>query len=446
MKHFIITIFLAHFLLIAFAQNDVIIEAPDEQVNAGDEIMYPITIYPNGNSIGSFRFQIDYDSTLLQVLNVEPADGLLGFVNDITPGIIIPGLFTSGLEGVDTTFEAVNITFKAIGQAEQISQIELSEGLIFSDIGPPPLNHQFSNGSILINDCDDTLIGTVCQCVGTFQDTDGDGVCDVDDVCPNMDDALIGATCDDADACTTGETYDNNCDCTGGTFQDADGDGVCDADDICPNMDDAIEACSTQTNITDSLALVALYNATDGPNWTNTWNLNQPMNTWYAVHLDGNYRVIELSLYDNQLTGNIPSELGSLDNLKILYLHANQLSGNIPSELGNLSSLEVLYLYHNQLSGDIPSELGSLNTLRQLVLGDNPLSGIIPVQLGNLSNLEVLKLYNNQLTGSIPSELGNLSKMYDLDLGFNQLTNNIPAELGNLSDLIYLNLHTKIKW
>jgi len=51
MKHFIITIFLAHFLLTAFAQNNVIIQAPDVQVDAGDEITYPITINPNGNMI-----------------------------------------------------------------------------------------------------------------------------------------------------------------------------------------------------------------------------------------------------------------------------------------------------------------------------------------------------------------------------------------------------------
>jgi len=44
--------------------------------------------------------------------------------------------------------------------------------------------------------------------------------------------------------CTSGEIYDANCNCVGGTFQDADGDGVCDANDICSNGDDTIDSDS----------------------------------------------------------------------------------------------------------------------------------------------------------------------------------------------------------
>lgn len=48
---------------------------------------------------------------------------------------------------------------------------------------------------------------------------------------------LTGQACDDGDDCTTGDTYDGNCDCAG-TFQDADSDGVCDNEDECPGFDD----------------------------------------------------------------------------------------------------------------------------------------------------------------------------------------------------------------
>ena len=40
-----------------------------------------------------------------------------------------------------------------------------------------------------------------------------------------------------------------------------------------------------------------------------------------------------------------------------LYLNDNQLSGEIPSELSNLVNLEDLYLAGNELSGCIPSGL-----------------------------------------------------------------------------------------
>jgi len=75
-----------------------------------------------------------------------------------------------------------------------------------------------------------------------FDDTDSDGVVDCLDVCPTLDDALIGTSCDDGDPCTTGEQYDANCICSGGIFQDQDNDGVCDANDLCPNQNDLLDA------------------------------------------------------------------------------------------------------------------------------------------------------------------------------------------------------------
>ena len=40
--------------------------------------------------------------------------------------------------------------------------------------------------------------------------------------------------------------------------------------------------------------------------------------------------------------------------MSTLYLYDNSLSGSIPTELGNLTNLTSLLLYDNQLSGDIP--------------------------------------------------------------------------------------------
>ncbi len=56
----------------------------------------------------------------------------------------------------------------------------------------------------------------------------------------------------------------------------------------------------------------------------------------------------------------------------------NELTGEIPSELGNLSNLEELYLSHNELTGEIPSELGKLSNLEELYLGGNELIGCVP--------------------------------------------------------------------
>ena len=152
-------------------------------------------------------------------------------------------------------------------------------------------------------------------------------------------------------------------------------------------------------------ALVALYNATGGPNWTNNanWVSGQPVGRWRGVTTDPSGQVVGLSLPENGLTGEIPSELGSLANLTWLSLNENQLRGNIPSELGGLSGLTGLWLHENQLTGEIPSELGNLSSLTNLVFWGNKLSGEIPVELSSLSNLEELDFADNELTGEIPT-------------------------------------------
>ena len=216
----------------------------------------------------------------------------------------------------------------------------------------------------------------------------------------------------------------------------------------------------------DRAALVALYNATDGANWTNSanWLSDAPLGEWYGVTTDAGGNVTRLRLTknnlvgmipaelsnltnlewlflnDNQLTGKIPAELGNIANLQTLSLGENQLSGRIPAELGNLSNLGALILYKNQLTDEIPAELGSLANLGFLSLNGNQLTDEIPAELGSLANLLILSLHDNQLTGKIPTDLCNLYSLDGLYLSDNQLTGEIPAELGNLATLQQLHL------
>ncbi len=65
-------------------------------------------------------------------------------------------------------------------------------------------------------------------------------------------------------------------------------------------------------------ALVALYNSTDGANWTNKWTLPTDMPcSLYGVSCTSSAPrcVVALSLMSNQLNGAIPTELGNLSNL-----------------------------------------------------------------------------------------------------------------------------------
>ena len=189
-------------------------------------------------------------------------------------------------------------------------------------------------------------------------------------------------------------------------------------------------------------ALVALYNATDGPNWNanDNWLTDAPLGDWYGVTTDAGGRVTVLYLYDNGLSGPIPPELGNLADLVYLSLGSNELSGPVPAELGNLSNLVRLYLYENALSGSIPPELGNLANLETLELSFNALSGPIPTEFANLSNLEILSLSFNALSGTVPVALGNLANLMRLYLRSNALSGAIPPELGNLANLEILRL------
>ena len=204
-------------------------------------------------------------------------------------------------------------------------------------------------------------------------------------------------------------------------------------------------SCSDQSSSaspSDRDALVALYNATAGANWTNNtnWLSDRPIGEWYGITTNSSGRVTYISLERNQLSGTIPPELGNLSDLIDLVLRHNQLSGIIPPELSNLTNLQIIWIQDNQLSGPVPPVLGNLLNLKKLELSDNQFDGSIPPALGNLSNLEVLYLQNNQLSGLIPPELGNLSSLHWLFLGSNQLSGSIPSQLGNLSKLQVLSL------
>jgi len=206
---------------------------------------------------------------------------------------------------------------------------------------------------------------------------------------------------------------------------------------ICTNTCINVRA---QVNKQDSLALVDLYNSTNGPNWfiNSNW-LTGPVKTWFGITVIGG-RVITINLWGNDLYGTIPSSIGNLANLTVLLLYNNQLIGSIPSSIGNLVNLTALSLEGNQLSGSIPSSIGNLVNLTFLNLGLNQLSGRIPSSLGNLINFSRLFLYYNRLSGSIPPSLGNLVNLQYLYLSNNELSGSIPPSLGNLVNLQDLNL------
>ena len=166
-------------------------------------------------------------------------------------------------------------------------------------------------------------------------------------------------------------------------------------------------------------ALVALYEAADGVNWTqnDNWSTAASISTWYGVTTDESGLVVELLLSGNGLSGLLP-DLSALTNLTSLDLSYNQLSGPIP-DLSALTKLTNLDLGSNQLTGSIP-DLSELTNLTSLTLGSNQLAGPMP-DLSALTKLTSLDLSANQqlclpggysfsgLTGAVTAHLQSLN-------------------------------------
>ena len=110
--------------------------------------------------------------------------------------------------------------------------------------------------------------------------------------------------------------------------------------------------------------LVALYNATDGPNWRaqQGWMSSDPIGSWRGVVTDGSGNVTQLLLDGYGLNGPLPPELGNLSNLERLNLQRNQLTDDIPPELGKLTQLTLLRLSGNRLTGCVPAALEDVST------------------------------------------------------------------------------------
>ncbi len=168
-------------------------------------------------------------------------------------------------------------------------------------------------------------------------------------------------------------------------------------------------------------ALVSLYDALDGPDWTNKagWLTDPTVNNWHGVTVAGGH-VTQIQLDSNNLTGDISGvDWANLTSLIRLYLQINTVSGDI-ANLGGLTSLQYLYLYTSTVSGDI-ANLGGLTSLLYLRLHATSVTGDV-ANLSGLTSLLGLWFYNTSVSAGT---IGTLVAMRDCqaqNCGWNQAT------------------------
>ncbi len=222
-------------------------------------------IESNINGIGA-RVSV-YDNSGMQIREVRSGEGY-GIMNTLTQHFGIGNSTSVSRIVIDwPSGISQTITNPAINQFHYIKEQLSCAGQACNDGDPCTTND---------------ITDDYCNCTGTLVDSDNDGVCDSQDLCPGYNDNvdtdndgipngcdncpslnnnLIGRPCDDNNPCTTGETYDNNCNCSGGTVLDSDNDGVCDAQDRCPGYNDFADTdndgtpdgCDSCPNLNDNI-------------------------------------------------------------------------------------------------------------------------------------------------------------------------------------------------
>jgi hypothetical protein len=184
-------------------------------------------------------------------------------------------------------------------------------------------------------------------------------------------------------------------------------------------------------------ALVDLYNATNGDQWTDNtgWLTTITPCSWTGIDCSEGH-VISLLLNDNKLQGALPDSISDLSSIEWISLSNNFLTA-IPATIGDLDAMTYLYLDGNQLTA-LPESIGDLINLQALTLENNQLTSI-PDGFGNLTSLFWLDLSDNMLT-NLPATTGNMMALKYFYIQNNQLTS-LPTGFGNLTNLLELYLH-----
>ncbi|KDP29068.1 hypothetical protein JCGZ_16457 [Jatropha curcas] len=115
--------------------------------------------------------------------------------------------------------------------------------------------------------------------------------------------------------------------------------------------------------------------------------------SWLQCNSDVQPRIVKILLSSKNLTGTIPLDLPKLKGLVEVWLDGNALTGGIPDFTG-CTDLEIIHLENNQLTGELPSSLLNLPNLRELYVQNNLLSGTVP---SGLLNKNIVLNYSGNL-------------------------------------------------
>ncbi|KAL9313502.1 hypothetical protein ACSQ67_018954 [Phaseolus vulgaris] len=148
-------------------------------------------------------------------------------------------------------------------------------------------------------------------------------------------------------------------------------------------------------------------------------------------------RLRSLSLYRNKLTGPIPQKVGSWAEFEFIDVSENLLTGTIPPEMCKKGNMNALLVLQNKLTGEIPATYGECWSLKRLRVSNNSLSGTVPPAIWGLPNAEIIDIELNQF-----EEISKATSLLSVDLSENQISGKIPEGIGELKELGSLHLQS----
>lgn len=211
-------------------------------------------------------------------------------------------------------------------------------------------------------------------------------------------------------------------------------------------------AATSQDLTSDSLAIVAIYNACDGPNWNSNnvvgW-FTSDISQWNGIWVT-NGRITSFQCSNCGMKNEMPDDIYNLTALRQLTLSESNLTFNIDDRIGDLEDLEILDLRNLDYPGDLEI-FCEVENLKELTIGSTATKGPIPSCLAEkpftrlairdadfeaapipeifseMEDLKFLFLTNNNLTGPFPESVCDVDALRVIDFAGNAIGGELPA-------------------
>ena len=181
----------------------------------------------------------------------------------------------------------------------------------------------------------------------------------------------------------------------------------------CSNeIEQPLEPQAPKLNVKDSLAIVDIWEKSDGENWVIKWDLKD-FHTWggaglYLDSITNEYRVVKLQInipVSDNVRGEISPRLGDLTELRCFRVSGLGITGKIPESINKLKQIEIFEIQHTDVTGTLPTCLFSMPNIRELNISSNSgITGNLPKEILNLPfDMVYVAFIQNNLSGKIPS-------------------------------------------